>query len=245
MNSAERLFALLACFTEQAPVWETDALIAALGCTRATGYRAIKTLVDAGFLVKLAAGRYALGPRIVQLDWQLRSTDPVLRRAVPVMESLVEKTGFDAVLSVLMGETLIDTHRASRQGSRLELGYGRGRPRPLFLGASPRVLLAHLPVTTQRRLQARHAVEVARCGMGQNWQEFRARLAAVREAGWSLSLGELEAHLGAIAVPVFGEEGTVVAALALVGSPQAIERDQVKALDAVRQARNLMSPEPA
>lgn len=242
MNSAERLFALLGCFTEQAPAWETDALIAELGCTRATGYRAIKTLVDAGFLVKLTAGRYGLGPRIVQLDWQLRTTDPVLRRALPVMDTLVAQTGFDAVLSVLMGDTLIDTHRARHQGSPLELGYGRGRPRPLFLGAAPRVLLAHLPLASLRRLHARHADEAARCGMGPSWKAFRARLAAVREAGWSLSLGELEAHLGAVAVPVFGEDGTVVAALALVGSPEAVESDSLGALKALREARSLLSP---
>ncbi len=216
LSSANRLFALLDLFTEQAPVWDTDALIAALGCPRATAYRALKTLVDAGFLVKLAAGRYGLGPRIIQLDWQLRSSDPLLHAAMPLMQDLSRDTGLDAVLSVLMGEHIIDIHRATGQ-ARLALAYGRGRPRPLFLGAAPRVLLAYQPPGVLRRLHERRAEEIRHCAMGQNWAEFRARLAQVREAGWTASLGELEAHLGAVAVPVMDEEGSVRAALALVG----------------------------
>jgi DNA-binding IclR family transcriptional regulator len=238
LSSAKRLFALLDRFTEQAPVWDTDALISSLGCPRATAYRALKTLVDAGLLVRLAAGRYGLGPRIVQLDWQLRSSDPLLHAAIPVMDGLARSTGLDAVLSVLMGDHLIDTHRAGG-ASPLILAYGRGRPRPLVLGAAPRVLLAHQPLGVLRRLHARRAEEIARCGMGQDWAQFRTRLAQVRETGWSVSRGELETHLGAVAVPVVDEEGTVRAALALVGPPAGLEAPGVPSLvDALVAARD-------
>jgi DNA-binding IclR family transcriptional regulator len=159
----------------------------------------------------------------------LRSSDPLLHAAIPVMEDLARRTGFDAVLSVLMGEYLIDTHRATGDAG-LELAYGRGRPRPLFLGAAPRVLLAHQPVALLRRLHGRRADEIAACGMGQDWAEFRARLMTVREAGWTISLGELESHLGALAIPVLDEEGTVRAALALVGAPERLRRSDPQAL---------------
>ncbi len=229
LSSAARLFALLDLFTEQAPIWGTDEIIAALACPRATAYRALKTLVDAGLLVKLAAGRYGLGPRIIQLDWQLRTSDPLLHAALPLMDALARDTGFDVVLSVLMGEHLIDIHRVSGEAT-LELAYGRGRPRPLFQGAAPRVLLAYQPAGVLRRLYERRADDIARCGMGQTWTQFRARLARVRESGWTVSIGELEAHLGAVAVPVLDEEGAVRAALALVGPQQRLQAEGPESL---------------
>ncbi len=243
LSSAARLFALLDLFTEQAPIWDTDEIISALACPRATAYRALKTLVDAGLLVKLAAGRYGLGPRIIQLDWQLRSSDPLLHAAIPVMGALARDTGFDVVLSVLMGEHLIDIHRVNGEAT-LELAYGRGRPRPLFQGAAPRVLLAYQPAGVLRRLYERRAKDIERCGMGHTWTQFRARLAQVRESGWTVSLGELEAHLGAVAVPVLGEDGAVRAALALVGPQQHLQAEGAGSLvEPLKAASALLRPD--
>lgn len=139
MTSPARALAVLDLFTQQRPVWQPDEINGALGYTRATGYRYVKDLVEAGFLQKVSAGRYALGGRIVELDYQLRQSDPVLLAALPVMESLARGSGFDVVLSVLFGGPMvIDVHRVSVQSS-LKLAYGRGRPRPLFRSGAPKI----------------------------------------------------------------------------------------------------------
>ena len=92
MTSSSRALAILSLFDEQHPVWHTDEINEAAGYTRATGYRYVKDLVEFGFLRKVSAGRYALGPRIIELDFQLRRSDPLLLTAVPVMEELVRFT---------------------------------------------------------------------------------------------------------------------------------------------------------
>ncbi len=84
MTSPSRVFAILQLFDETRPVWHTDELKATLGYSRATGYCYVKDLVEAGFLKKVSAGRYALGARIIKLDYQLRRSDPVLLAAIPV-----------------------------------------------------------------------------------------------------------------------------------------------------------------
>ena len=161
------------------------------------------------------------------------------------MDTLAKDTGFDVVLSVLMGERLIDIHRVSGEAT-LELAYGRGRPRPLFQGAAPRVLLAYQPAAVLRRLHDRRAAEIARCGMGKTWTQFRARLAQVRESGWTLSLGELEAHLGAVAVPVRDEEGAIRAALALVGPKERLRAQGAASLvDPLKAASALLGSQAA
>ncbi|MFM7009746.1 MAG: helix-turn-helix domain-containing protein, partial [Betaproteobacteria bacterium] len=67
MTSLAKGFAVLDLFCEVQPVWHADEINHALGYTRATGYRYVKDLVEAGFLRKVSAGRYSLGPRIIEL----------------------------------------------------------------------------------------------------------------------------------------------------------------------------------
>lgn len=218
MTSPARVFAILDLFTRERPTWHADEINEALGYARATGYRYVRELVEAGFLQKVTAGRYGLGARIIELDYQLRQSDPLLLAAAPLMPALVAETGLDAVLSAMFGANrIIDTHRERASGG-LELQYGRGRPRPLLRGASPRVLVAHLPRAALLRLYETHAVEIAALDLGRNWAEFRTRMAVLRAEGMALSLGELDPGVGAASVPIFNGEDEVVGALAVVGT---------------------------
>lgn len=224
MTSPARVLAILDLFTQEHPIWHPDDINGVLGYSRATGYRYVKDLVEAGFLQKVSAGGYALGARIIELDYQLRQSDPVLLAAAPVMEALASRSKFDAVLSTMFGGSqIVDTHRASH-GPALQLQYGRGRPRPLFQGAAPKVILSALTRPQLKRLYDEHADEARAAGLGTHWEAFRTRMAEIREAGAYLSLGELDRGVGAAAVPVFNADGEVAAALTLVGTIQAIRK---------------------
>jgi DNA-binding IclR family transcriptional regulator len=251
MSSPGRVFAILDLFTRERPIWQPDAINEALGYSRPTGYRYVKELVDAGMLQKVAAGHYSLGGRIIELDFQLRQSDPVLLAAVPAMQRLAAAAGFDAVLTVMFeGPRVIDIHRVNAD-KELELAYGRGRPRPVFRSAAPKILLSHLPRGPLVKIQAAHQAEIAENGMGATWPEFRSTLAEIRKRGWYRSVGELQASLGSLAVPVFNQEDECVAALALVGNIKRISavadedllRPLHKATDAIRKA--LAAPAPA
>lgn len=226
MTSPSRVFAILDLFSREHPVWQPDEINAALGYSRPTGYRYVKDLVEAGLLQKVSAGRYALGGRIIELDYQLRQSDPVLLAAIPAMEKLAAASGYDAVLSVLFGgPRVIDIHRVTVEKT-LELAYGRGRPRPLFRSGAPKVLLAGLPRAQLVKLHEERADEIAANGMGRDWSEFRAYLTQVRRQGHYRSSGELEKGIGAMAVPVVNADDEVVAALALVGRAARIDRER-------------------
>lgn len=244
MSSPARAFAILDLFSRERPVWSPDEINAALGYSRPTGYRYVKDLVDAGLLRKVTAGRYALGARIIELDYQLRQSDPVLLAAAPVMQRLARDSGFDVVLSVLYpGPRVIDVHRAGGEPG-LELVYGRGRPRPMFQGAAPKVLLAFQPRAVLVRLHEELGDEIAASGLGRDWAAFRAALSEVRRRGWYQSLGELQADVGAISLPVLDSEGDCTHALALVGTIGRLQSTDVgilvrwlnEALDEIRKS---------
>jgi len=218
MSSLSRVLAILDLFTEAQPTWHSDEIMAALNYARPTAYRYIKDLVFAGYLQRVAAGRYALGARIIELDYLVRNSDPVLVAAMPAMEDLAHEAGLDAVLTAMFRDRVIDIHRV-QSDKALRLAYGRGRPRPLFHGAAPKMILAHLPRPQAVKLYQAHAPEIAGLGLGADWPAFRDQLGAWRKAGVYVSLGELEAGACAIAAPILTPQRDVAAALALVGAP--------------------------
>lgn len=227
MSSPGRVLTILDLFSSDKPVWNPDQINSVLGYSRTTGYRYVKELVDAGFLQKVSAGLYSLGPRIIELDYQLRQSDPLLLSARPVMAEIAAETGYDAVLSMLYlnAMQIIDIYRANVQPG-LELTYGRGRPRPLLISSAPKVLLSHLKNSQLRQIYECHQQQIEASDMGPAWEDFRGYLKRVKKRGYYVSYGELEPKVGAIAVPVINDEGDAVAALALVGDVDKIRSEE-------------------
>lgn len=223
MTSSTRVFAILNLFEEKHPIWHADEINETLGYTRATGYRYVKELVAAGFLRKASAGRYSLGPRIIELDFQLRRSDPVLLAAVPVVDELAKRARLDAVLSTIFATKLVDTYRASADPG-LQFRYGRGRPRPLFQGAAPKVILAFMARSQLVKIYESCAADAAAAGLGTNWTEFRSRLTEIRNERFYWSRGELDEWLSGAAMPLFDADGDVAAALTLVGLKESMEK---------------------
>jgi DNA-binding IclR family transcriptional regulator len=218
-SSLARMLGVLDLFTEQRLHWTADDISEAMQVSLPTGYRYVKMLTEAGLLQRTGDAQVTLGPRIIVLDHFIRQADPVLQHGIPFMKELVALTGFDCVVSSLLGTQLLDTHR-EYSSAPADLSYGRGRPRPLFLGAAPKVILAQLPTATLHKIMDTHAPEIAQAGLPAQWPEFRRYFARIRKAGFYLSTGELESTLSALAVPLIATDGRVIGALSLVSSVQ-------------------------
>ncbi len=59
-SSLGRMLSVLDAFSEDAPIWTVGNIAAALGYTRATAYRYVGELLDAGLLTRVGGGAYAL-----------------------------------------------------------------------------------------------------------------------------------------------------------------------------------------
>ncbi len=214
-SSLARMLAVLDLFDEQRLSLTPEAIVEALQVSLPTAYRYVKVLNDAGLLQRQGAAHYTLGPRIVVLDHLIRRADPVLRHAVPFMKELVTTAGLDCVATGVYSDQLLDIHR-EYSGQPATLSYGRGRPRPLFLGAAPKVVLACLPPAQLHRLLDARVDEVAAAGLPTDWPAFRRYFARIRKDGCYVSNGELESSLGAVAAPLVPADGRVVGAISLV-----------------------------
>ena len=215
MSSLSKMLSILDLFTVDKPVWSAEGISAVIGCSAPTGYRYVRELVSAGLLLRLGTGNYSLGPRVITLDYQLRTGDPYYHAGQPLMAALANQTGCDCVMSRLFDDQVIDTHREAGPDG-LQFAYGRGRPRLLFHGSAPKVILATLPKAKLKRIYRDHADEIISSGLVADWDDFWRMLQQTKKAGHYVSRGELEPQLGSIAVPFFGDSSHAIGALTLV-----------------------------
>lgn len=193
-------------FTEATPSWTVEQMAKVLGLARTTAYRYAKTLTTAGLLTSLNAGVYILGPRIIELDRQIRLNDPLLRTAPPLMNAVRKRAGGIQLLCVYYGDHVLCIHDV-REDKDVPSGYDRGRPFPLFRGGPSRVILAHLPQRQQKDLMLHHAAEIARAGLGQDWNSFNRNLKAIRKQGYFAARGELNVNTYGISAPIMHGKG--------------------------------------
>jgi DNA-binding IclR family transcriptional regulator len=209
MSSLGSSLSILSLFGPDRSTLSAEAITESLGFSRPTGYRYLRELVASGLLVRLAPGAYALGPRIIELDWQIRQSDPLLRAGLPVIQDLSAETGFEVNLIGRYGDHIVTTHQQHGL-ERLPLSFGRGRPMPLFRGAGSKIIVAHFPRARSRRLYELHREDARQANLGSNWESVRQALATIRKQGFAVSYGELDPGYVGVAAPVFAADGDVL-----------------------------------
>jgi DNA-binding IclR family transcriptional regulator len=209
------MLTMLDLFTESEPVWKVEALTERSGLSRATAYRYVRELCDAGFLARVTASDYGLGPRIIELDRQIRVSDPLFTAGRPIVAELVAETGEIGLLASLYGDRMICVHveHSARAGMRLLME--RGHVLPLFRGSTAKVILAHLPYRRLQELYKANVAAIAGAGLARDWPSFLAALREIRTHGHYVSMGELNTAVRAVAVPLFNTEREILGSLTL------------------------------
>jgi DNA-binding IclR family transcriptional regulator len=177
MSRPNRLLAILDLFDAARPVWTVEAIGAALRVPTSTLYRHVRELVRAGFLDPVTGAGYALGPAFIRYDRVLRQTDALIRVASPIMGQLLERTTQNAtvILCRRFRDGVMCVHDVHGIAPHSPTSYERGVAMPLFLGATSKVILAHLPDRTLKRVYcANEAVIRPTCRIGRS-RESTAR----------------------------------------------------------------------
>ncbi|MGE0314782.1 MAG: IclR family transcriptional regulator [Lautropia sp.] len=236
MNSLERMLSLLEVFTPAAPVWSMDDLIQYAGVSRSTCYRQVRALQGAGLLTRVGQSAYMLGPAVIELDRSIRVSDPIYLAGAAPMRSLCRATGQTVILCVLYSGAVMCVREEI--GVDAPVGsFSRGQKRPLFTAAASKVILAQLPAHQLRRLYARHRTDIAKAGLGADWDGFRAALRKIRDAGHCVTVGEFTPGIVGIAAPIFNRSGQVLGSLgiAMASSPDR-RRHQPRLVESVTAA---------
>ena len=248
-TSAGKMLGLLPLFTAERPIWSPERAAKRVHVSLATAYRYFNTLVASGMLEKLARNQYVLGPAIVELDRQIRAADPVLKLAKPVMERLLRRLREPAAILLCRyyRQKVMCIHQETNQTGEPVSSYERGTPRPMFRGATSKVILAHLPPRVVANLWRDHRREIAATGLGPGFDDFKAALKALRQEPVNVSSSEVDAGRTGIAAPIFDSNGRIAGSLSIVllapkNNERAIARLRIAVLAAAREIERGRSP---
>jgi DNA-binding IclR family transcriptional regulator len=228
-NSLAKMLSVLDVVEDAPAELAFDAIHARLGYTRSTLYRYLKVLTDAGLLTSLPNVGYTLGPRIIELDYTIRTRDPLINAARPVMSELVRAENGVALLCRRYRHRVLCVHQ-EQGAATFQSRYERGRARPLVFGAASQIILANLPASGIAKLYAAEPGQFQAAGLGADLAEVKQSLRKMRQAGWSASEGQITPGVTGIAAPIFDSSGAVLGSLSLTLGRAGIDEDERRRL---------------
>jgi len=180
-------------------------------------FRLLQTLVEGRFVSYESHIRhYTLGLHLFRLTGALRNSDDLLRLSAPILSWARDASGETANLVVKDGEDGAVSIAARESRQELHATASRGAWQPLHAGASPKLLLAlRDEALIERYLAAHQPLPAYTSHTITDPTTLRAELRAIRERGYAVSQQENRLGACAVAAPVFGRCGEVLAAFSL------------------------------
>jgi methylmalonyl-CoA mutase cobalamin-binding domain/chain len=222
-QAVDRAARLLAEVVHSADPMTFTGLSATTGLAKSTTSRLLLALERNGLVRRDDHGRFLPGQMFVSFAWRGGAAAGLVAVAQPFLDRLGQATGETINLGVA-------SHGLVEQIAQVDSTYLIGGTNwvgmsvPLSCSALGKVLLAYgtaqlPPGPLERRTDKTITTETA----------LRADLAAVRARGYAVTDEELEPGLVAVAAPVYGYDGTVVAALSVSAPASRMTRDELAA----------------
>lgn len=219
-------------FSADGPILAVSEIAGRLEIPRSTASRLIAALCGDGYLRKTAAGTYTLGLKFIDYASVAMSTNALRGFALAEMFELRQTLGWSTHLSVFDQNEGTVVHVERLRAGELERFPLQPSERvPLHATSSGKAHLAFCDDDAIERFSAQ-ALERFTAATLVNPQRLKNDLAAVRQNGYALGGDEFITGVSSVAVPIFGANDKVVAALSVTGlSHQLNERFRQRAIE--------------
>lgn len=235
---ARGLTVLRAVVQARAPVSISE-LARTTGLPRAAVRRCVHTLALLDYVARNDT-RTVVGLGFAALAATYSGSSALILAAQPVLDRLRDDLGLTVSLGILSGGAAVYLARAT-DGRRWHSDVPLGGDVPAYCTALGRVLLAHRTneeITDYLENRAFHAWTARTVTVA---EQLRLLLDDVRQRGFAIVDQELEIGLRAIAAPVRGTKGEVIAAINVATQPALVSSRQLRTrilpalLDAARE----------
>lgn len=208
-SSQDRLLKLLRLFAhEEKNAWSVEEAAEHLQLSTSHTYRYFRSLSSEGYISAISAGRYVLGPAIIELDRRMRIGDPMIQAAKKVMQPMLKNAPSKsiAILCRYFRGQVMCVHEEFLTSADHQISYERGLPRPLYQGAASKVVLAHLPIRQVKSYYDKYSEEFERFGLGSEWNEVKRQLRILRNCRVVSTQTELGVSACGISAPIFDDK---------------------------------------
>ncbi len=187
-----------------------------LGVHRSTAFRLLATL-EARDLVEQETqrGTYRLGLGVLRLAGDVTARMDIVTEAQAVCEAVAAGLNETSNVAILDEGAAVNIAQATGTNAVAIVRQYVGRRTPLHATSTGKVLLAYAPPHVRDELLAAADLEACTPHTITRVDELAQHLAEVRHRGWASAVEEWEPDTNALAVPVRGAGGEVVAALSV------------------------------
>ncbi|GAA3682748.1 IclR family transcriptional regulator [Lentzea roselyniae] len=198
-----------------------------LGVHKSTVSRLVSVLEARGLVEQLGErGKYAIGFGVVRLAGAATGRMDLTKLGQPVCQTLADEFGETVNIAVHDAGVAINITQA-RGSAAVSAVNWIGQRTPLHATSSGKVLLAYLQVEERKRL-ASLPLDSYTENTVVDPERLLAELETVASQGYAACFEELELGLHAVAVPVRGHRGEVVAAMSASGPSYRLSRQRVE-----------------
>lgn len=225
VQSVDRAVSILEILALRGEAGVTE-LAAELGVHKSTAFRLVAALEGRGLVEQVSdRGRYRLGFGIVRLAGAATAGLDIVRESQPVCERLAAELEETVNVAVAEGDACVNVSEV-RGPAAIASHNWIGQRTPLHATSSGKVLLAHEPEERVATLLSSPLVRYTPHTITDP-AKLRSHLADVRGRGFASTLEEYEAGLNAIAAPLRGIDGRVVAAVSVSGPSYRLSADRI------------------
>ena len=215
VQSLDRALEILRLLGTEPEMRVTD-LARRLEVHKSTVFRLLATLQQHGLVEQNpSTERYRLGYGLVRLAGSVVAELDLARASRPVLEELAARSGETVNLAILQGDQVVNIDQIAAPNLVVNVNWV-GKQTPLHATSNGKVLLAHLPDDERGRLLSRSLPRLTSRTIT-DARTLEKQLRRAREDGYAFTLEELELGLNAVAAPVHGADGRVMAAVSVAG----------------------------
>lgn len=212
-----------------------------IGMPRSSVYRFAEALGQVDMTETLPDSRVRISPRWLHLADAARAAMVEWAGARSVLDQLARDTGQTTYLSVPRGDQVVCIDWSQGRGINV-LILKPGRALPLYAGAAGRVTLAFRDEDPANYL-ARAPFPALTGRTLKTANQLRRDIDSIRARGFSISDQDVTDGIGALGVPLLGENGRLRGALSLAGLAEDIRTSRIELVDHLQASASVLSAE--
>jgi DNA-binding IclR family transcriptional regulator len=234
VQSVDRALSVLEILAAHGEAGVTD-IAAELGVHKSTAFRLVAALEGRGFVEQLAdRGKYRLGFGAVRLAGAAAAQLDITHEGLRICQALAADLEETVNIAILDSDRAVNVSQV-RGPAALSTHNWVGQGTPLHATSSGKVLLAHASDAVRKGVLSRELQRYTPATIVDP-EALQQHLDRIVEQGWGATAEEYEVGLSAVAAPVRGADGEVIAALSVSGPSFRMDQE-----DLPRLARRVVS----
>ncbi|WP_434688838.1 IclR family transcriptional regulator [Hungatella sp. SB206] len=227
VKSLVKVFAILECFSNSEPELGISEISRKLGMLKSTVYNIVATCEALGYLVQnKESGKYYLGVKFLQFSYIVNNHMGLRNVFLPYMQQIANDVRETVYMGIPHGDEVLYIECCSpmpQTSQRTILG----EHAPMYCTGLGKAMMAFLPEQEQKEYTSRPLEPYTETTITDS-QTLLKELETIRQRGYAIDDMEHEYGVVCIGVPVFGNDGRVVAAVSVSAPSLRLKKHIIK-----------------